>query len=160
MSDRPEATPLGSEEFRHTSQEESHALERTLLVIKPDGVRRKLVGRIIATIETAGFEICALKLMRLSRKHAQELYKPHRRKSFYLPLIKFITSGPVVAVILQRDDAVRGLREIVGATDPAQAEEGTLRREFGTDVQKNAVHAAETNKDAEREIPLLFREVP
>jgi nucleoside-diphosphate kinase len=118
------------------------------------------VGKIVHEIEKASFEIVALQMMRLSTKKAEELYRAHRGKPFYLPLIRFVTSGPLVALILERNDAVRALRRIVGATDPEQAREGTLRKRFGTDVQKNAVHAAETDSDAQREIPILFGENP
>jgi nucleoside-diphosphate kinase len=149
-----------SEDSVHTSEQSSRRSERTLLVIKPDGVAKRLVGEIVHEVEKAGFQILALEMMRLSTEKAEELYRAHKGKTFYLPLIDFVTSGPLVALILERNDAVRGLREIVGATDPERAQEGTLRRRFGTDVQKNAVHAAETEKDAEREIPILFGENP
>jgi nucleoside-diphosphate kinase len=149
-----------SEDSVHTSEQGPRRSERTLFLIKPDGVAKRLVGKIVHEIEKAGFEIVALQMMKLSTKKAEELYRAHKGKIFYLPLIRFVTSGPLVALILERHDAVRALREIVGATDPEQAQEGTLRRRFGTDVQKNAVHAAETEKDAEREIPVLFGENP
>jgi nucleoside-diphosphate kinase len=134
----------------------SNRKDRTLLLIKPDGVRRRLVGQVIARVEKERFEIAAMKMTTLSEETATSLYRAHKGKPFYLPLIDFITSGPVVALVLLRDDAVRRLRKVVGATDPSQARRGTLRAELGTDVQKNVVHAAETGKDAEREIGLVF----
>jgi|GEM_PF-350261 len=135
---------------------QSNRRERTLLLIKPDGVRRRLIGRVVERVEKERFEIVAMKMMRLSEERATLLYKAHRGKPFYSPLIDFITSGPVVALVLRADNAVGRLREVVGATDPVHARKGTLRRELGTDVQKNVVHAAETGEDAEREIDLLF----
>jgi len=136
--------------------EELYGKERTLLMIKPDGVKRRLIGRIITRVEEEDFEIIELRLMRLRRDKAESLYSAHKGKHFYSSLIDFITSGSVVVLILERADGLRYLRKIVGATNPLKAQEGTLRKEFGTDVQKNVVHAAETKEDAAREIEILF----
>ncbi|KPJ50264.1 nucleoside diphosphate kinase [candidate division TA06 bacterium DG_26] len=130
--------------------------QRSLLVIKPDGVQRRLIGRIISRLEKEGFDIVEMRMMRLSQKKAESLYRAHKGKDFYLPLVDFVTSGPVVALVLARNDALAYLREVVGATDPAKAAQGTLREQFGTDVQRNTVHAAATEEDANREIRLLF----
>lgn len=138
--------------------EESCGKEKTLLTIKPDGVERKLIGKIITSVEKEGFEIVDIKLMRLSIEEAESLYRAHKGKAFYSSLIDFITSAPVVALILERTYGVKHLRKIIGATNPGQAQKGTLRKTWGTDVQRNVVHAAETKEDAEREINLLFGE--
>lgn len=127
-------------------------------MIKPDGVARKLIGRVIDRTEKEGFEIVDIKMMRLSKEKAESLYEAHKGKTFYRPLINFITSGPVVALVLEREDGLRHLRKFVGATNPAQAQKGTLRNELGTNVQENVIHAAESKEDAEREINLLFGE--
>ncbi len=139
--------------------DKSGGKERTFLMIKPDGVERRLIGRIITRIEKEGFDIVAMEMMKLPAEKAELLYKAHRSKLFFLPLVDFITSGTVVALIVERDGGADYLRQIIGATDPAKAQEGTLRNELGTDVQKNVIHSAETKEDAEREINLLFGEL-
>ena len=112
----------------------------------------------LKALREEGFEIVAMEMMQLSTEKAEALYRAHKNKPFFSPLLDFITSGPVVAFILERDDGLRYLRQIVGATNPAEAQQGTLRKEFGTDVQRNVIHSAETKEDAQREMNLVFGE--
>lgn len=132
--------------------------EKTLLIIKPDGVKRKLIGEIISQIEKNDFEILNIKFLKLKIEEAKEFYKIHQGKDFYLPLCEFMASGPIVAILLAGENARTRLRQLVGATDPKKAEEGTIRRNFGTSVQENVVHAANPEEDVEREIRFFFPE--
>jgi nucleoside-diphosphate kinase len=130
--------------------------EKTFAMIKPDGVARRLIGKILMRIEQEGFQIAEMKMQKLSRKLAGSLYAAHAGKNFYDSLLDFVTSGPVVLIVLERKDGVAYLRDVAGATDPAKARPDTLRSLLGTDLQKNALHASETSEDAEREISLFF----
>lgn len=134
------------------------ARERTFLMIKPEGVERGLVGEIISRFERQGFKIVALKLTRLSRELAERLYAEHRGKDFFEPLVSYITSGPVVPFVIEGEDAIRVAREMVGATDPKKAAPGTIRADFGIDVQRNVIHAADSPETARREIAIHFSE--
>lgn len=127
-------------------------MEETLLMIKPDAVAQKLTGRILARVENAGLELRRLKLVSLSQPEAREFYRVHAGKPFLDGLVEFISSGPVCAAVLAAPGAVARLRDIVGATDPASAAASTLRREFGTDVRHNAVHASDSRESADVEI--------
>jgi nucleoside-diphosphate kinase len=127
------------------------------LVIKPDGVKRKLVGEIIKRIEQYGFKIIDVNFTRLTRKQASEFYAIHKGKDFFLPLVSFIIEGPVLALLLQRKNGQKLLRVIVGATDPKQAKKGTIRADFGTSTQRNVVHAANPAEDPQREINFFFK---
>jgi nucleoside-diphosphate kinase len=131
-------------------------IEKTLAMIKPDGVARKLVGKTISRIEQEGFRIVEMRMTTLSKKMAGSLYAPHEGKKFYDSLMAFVTSGPVVLMVLERENCISHLRNVVGATDPAEAQAGTLRNSFATDLQKNVIHASETPDDATREISLFF----
>ncbi len=133
--------------------------ERTLLLIKPDAVQKRCIGEILRRVEQAGLKIIALELKKLSAVEAAEFYSVHKDKEFYPALVEFITSGPVVAAALEGPDSRRRLRELVGATDPAQAAEGTIRRDFGTTMRMNAVHASSPAEDVERELQLMFPEL-
>ncbi|MEO0096689.1 MAG: nucleoside-diphosphate kinase [candidate division WOR-3 bacterium] len=133
-------------------------LEKTLLIIKPDGVRRKLIGKIISRIEENGFDILNIKFLKLPMEEAKEFYKIHQGKDFYLSLCEFMVSGPIVALLLAGENAQIRLRKLVGATDPKKAEEGTIRRDFGTSIQENVVHAANPEENVEREIKFFFPE--
>ncbi|HID96273.1 MAG TPA: nucleoside-diphosphate kinase [Candidatus Latescibacteria bacterium] len=133
-------------------------MEATLLIIKPDAIARGVADHIIRRVENEGFKILARKRLRLLREEAEGLYAPHRGKPFFDDLVEFMTSGEVFALILQRERAVDGLRQLIGATDPAQAAEGTIRRQFGTSKTRNAVHASDSSESAQREIKFLFRE--
>lgn len=132
--------------------------ERTLLVLKPDVVERGVIGAVLARVEQAGFVITGLVMCKLSKSEAEEFYAVHRGKDFFAGLVEFITSGPVVAVRLEGPDCRRRLREFVGATDPQQATPGTIRRDFGSSVRRNAVHAANPEEDIDRELRFFFPE--
>jgi nucleoside-diphosphate kinase len=131
-------------------------LEKTFLMIKPDAVGRGLIGEILRRTENYGFRIVGLNMARLSRSQAEKFYGVHREKDFFDKLVKFVSSGPVVAVLLERRNAVRKLRQIVGATDPKEAEEGTIRHEWGTDVTQNAVHASDSTRSFRFESKFFF----
>ena len=132
--------------------------ERTLLIIKPDAVAQRHVGSIIATVEAKGFRILAMKMTRLDREQAGRFYAVHRGKPFYEELLDFMTSGPIVPTALSREDGVSHLRQVVGATDSRKAAEGTIRSRFGSDVQRNAVHASDSPENAAEEVAFFFGE--
>ncbi|MCL6465439.1 MAG: nucleoside-diphosphate kinase [candidate division WOR-3 bacterium] len=130
--------------------------ERTLLIIKPDAVKRGLIGAIISRLEQAGFNITRIIMKQLSRPEAEGFYAIHRGKEFFSGLVEFITSGPVVALLIEGAGCQHRLREFVGATDPAKAQPGTIRADFGTSVRMNAVHASNPEEDVDREINFFF----
>ncbi len=132
------------------------ALQRTLFIVKPDAVERNLIGSILAHVEAQGFRIAAARLARLTRDEAKTFYDEHREKPFFGELVDYMTSGQVMLVCLEREDAVAKLREVVGATDPAAAAEGTVRKRFGKSKQMNSVHASDSPASAERELKLFF----
>lgn len=132
--------------------------ERTLLIIKPDAVSKNAIGAILKRVEDRGFRIRNLKSTRFTYEGATRFYAVHEGQPFFDGLIDFMTSGPVVPVALERKNAVLLLREIVGVTDSAAAAEGTIRREFGTNVQRNAVHASDSAETASEEIAFFFGE--
>jgi nucleoside-diphosphate kinase len=132
------------------------ALERTLFIMKPDAVKRSLVGRILAHVEDRGFRIVEARFGSITRDEAETFYAEHRSKPFFKDLVDYMTSGPVMLTCLERDNAVSALREVVGATDPAQADPGTIRRLFGESKQMNSVHASDSTASAEREVKLFF----
>lgn len=131
-------------------------LERTLLVIKPDGVRNRLIGEVIRRAEAEGFEIRGIKMVWLTEDRAGQLYAVHREKPFYEPLVKFMASGRCVVMVLEREDGVAHLRRIIGATDPVEANKGTVRRDLAMDKQQNVVHAADSPRTANQEISFFF----
>jgi len=131
-------------------------MERTLVLIKPDGVRRGLIGEVLRRLERQGLKICGLKLMRLSPELAAEHYSAHRGKPFYEELIAFITSGPVVAAAVAGEDAVARVRRLVGDTQAAAP--GSIRGDFATSVTANVVHASDSPESAARELRLFFEE--
>jgi nucleoside-diphosphate kinase len=126
------------------------------MIVKPDAVERRLAGKIISMAEERGFRILELKVLRLTRANAEMLYTTHREKPFFGPLTEYMSSGPCVACLLERDDAVRAMRELVGQVDPAKSAEGTVRKLYGLDVQRNAVHAPDSAENAQRETGLIF----
>ncbi len=126
------------------------------MIVKPDAVERGLVGKIISMAEAKGFRILDLKMLHLTLSNAQVLYRIHRDKPFFEPLTKYMASGPSVAVLLEKEDAVVRLRELVGQVDPAKSPEGSIRKLYGLDVQRNAVHAPDSIENAQREIGLIF----
>jgi len=132
--------------------------ERTLILIKPDGIRRGLVGRIISRFEGAGFALVAMRLGELPRETVEEFYGEHRGKPFYEPLVEMMSPAPVAAIVFERADAIARARQLVGATNPAEAAPGTIRADFGMDGRHNTVHASDSPASAEREIRLLLPE--
>lgn len=134
------------------------ALERTFAILKPETVERRLIGEVLRRIEESGFKILALKLLRADRRQAEKLYEVHLGKPFYPELISHITSGPIVVMVLEGENAVERLRKLIGATDPAKAEPGTIRRDFGLSITKNAIHAADSPESYRREYGIFFGE--
>ena len=132
--------------------------ERTFSIIKPNAVAAGAVGQILDAMLADGFRIIGLKLVCMSRNEAEKFYAVHRGKPFYGRLVTFMTSGPSVVLVLEREDAVAGLRRLAGATDPAKAAEGTLRRRFGENVTRNAVHASDSVENAREEAGRFFDE--
>jgi len=123
-------------------------MERTLAIIKPDAVAGGVVGTILAMIEQAGFRICGLEMVRLTKERAREFYAVHEGKPFFGSLSAFMASGPVVVVALEREDAVAHLRKVIGATDPAEAEAGTIRALYAENKERNAIHASDSDETA------------
>lgn len=130
--------------------------ERTLAIIKPDAVERRMVGRILSRIEEAGFEIRALQQRRLSRSEAEGFYAVHRSRPFFGSLTAFMSSGPVVVLVLEAPGAIRKWRDLMGATDPAKADAGTIRREFAESIERNATHGSDAPETAAFEIGYFF----
>ena len=131
-------------------------MSHTLMIIKPDAVSRNLIGEVVRRVELAGFHTVEMKMVRLTRPQAAEFYAVHRERPFYEGLLDFMTSDRAVPMVLEREDAVAHLRKVIGATDPAKAEPGTIRKDFATDVQNNAVHASDSPENAAREIAFFF----
>lgn len=131
--------------------------ERTCLLIKPDGIGLKKIGTILGRIESEGFLLLALKMVRLSREEAEDFYEAHRDTFFFSPFIRFMTSGPIVAAILEGEDAIKRVRKMIGATNSREAEEGTLRKLYGTDTRRNLVHGSDAPAAARREIRFFFK---
>jgi nucleoside-diphosphate kinase len=132
--------------------------ERTLAIVKPDAVAKNLIGKIIAHLEAAGFVVTDLQMTRLSEPEARRFYEVHAERPFYDSLVAFMTSGRCVPMVLERKSAVSALRETIGATDPARAGEGTIRRLYAESVERNAIHASDSPENAEREIEFFFPE--
>jgi nucleoside-diphosphate kinase len=130
--------------------------EQTLAIIKPDAVSRGLIGKIVARLENDGFRVRALKLVLLSKQAAQEFYKVHAQRPFYESLTTYMSSGPVVPLLLERDNAIQALRDLMGATDPQQAAPGTIRRDCGENIERNAIHGSDAAATAALEIPFFF----
>ena len=129
---------------------------RTLAIIKPDAVDNGYTGKIIDRIISAGFKIRAARLMHLSREQAESFYAVHRGRPFYNDLVDFMTSGPCMPMVLEHEDAVNAFRELIGATNPAKANEGTIRKDFAESVQNNAVHGSDSDKTAQKEIAFFY----
>jgi nucleoside-diphosphate kinase len=129
------------------------------LIIKPDATERNLIGHIINRIEKARFKIIAMRMMQLTKEEAREFYAVHKERPFYNSLVEFMTSGLVVPMVLEKDNAVPDLRTLVGATNPAEAACGTIRYEIGRDVEKNSVHASDSEENAAKEISFFFKDL-
>lgn len=132
------------------------AVERTLAIIKPDAVSRGLTGEILRRLEAAGLTIVALKRLRLTREQARAFYAVHRERPFFDSLTDYMSSGPIVALVAEAEDAIRRWRELMGNTDPQEAAPGTIRRDLGLDKEKNAVHGSDGPETAATEIPFFF----
>jgi nucleoside-diphosphate kinase len=130
--------------------------QQTLTILKPDTVVRRNCGAIIARLEQEGFEILAARKVRLTEEQAKAFYAVHRERPFYRPLVEFMTSGPVWVMALERDNAVDYLRKIMGATDPAKAEKGTIRAQFATTIERNAIHGSDSPENARIEVGFFF----
>ena len=133
-------------------------MERSLVLIKPDAVERNLSGAIIGRFEAQGLRLVALKMLHMDKSLAERHYAVHSDKPFFEGLVRYITSGPIVAMVLEGDGAVGKIRRIMGATEPAKAVEGTIRRDFGLDVERNSTHGSDSVDNAQKEISLFFAE--
>lgn len=132
---------------------------QTFTIVKPDSVEKGNFGKIVSRIEAEGFEVMAVRKLHLSNKQAQEFYAVHRERPFFNDLVAYMTSGPVYVAALRKDNAVQSLRSLMGATDPAKADEGTLRKEFGESIERNAIHGSDSDENADREIHFFFSDI-
>ncbi|RPJ83366.1 MAG: nucleoside-diphosphate kinase [Acidobacteria bacterium] len=131
-------------------------MERTLAIIKPDAVASRLAGRILQRIEEGGFQILAMRLLRLSRAEAEGFYAVHRERPFFSSLTAYMSSGPALVMALEREDAITRWRDLMGATDPSKAAPGTIRQEFGTSIERNATHGSDAPGTAAFELAYFF----
>ncbi|HVG62660.1 MAG TPA: nucleoside-diphosphate kinase [Hyalangium sp.] len=134
------------------------AIERTLSIIKPDGLEKGIIGKIISKFEEKGLKPVAIRLQHLSQAQAEGFYAVHKARPFFKDLVSFMISGPVVLMVLEGENAVAANREIMGATNPANAAEGTIRKEFATSIDKNTVHGSDSLENAKIEVAYFFRE--
>ena len=132
-------------------------MEQTLAIVKPDAVKKKLIGRIIQVIEDEGFSIINMKLVQLTKQEAEGFYIVHKAKPFYGSLTDFMSSGPIVLMVLERENAITHWRDVMGATDPALAKPGTIRRTYGFSVERNATHGSDAPSTAAWEIDYFFK---
>jgi nucleoside-diphosphate kinase len=135
------------------------ALERTFSIIKPDATRRNLTGQVVARFEKAGLRVVAQKRIRLSTEAAEAFYNVHKARPFFRGLVEFMTSGPVVVQVLEGDNAITKNREVMGATDPAKAAEGTIRKDFAESIEANSVHGSDAPETAREEIRFFFSDL-
>ncbi len=131
-------------------------MERTLTILKPDTLQARNAGAIITMLEGEGFRILASKMLHLSQEEAQGFYDVHRERPFFQSLVTFMTEGPVIVMTIEADNAIERLRDVMGATDPAKADEGTIRKLFGTNIERNAVHGSDAPETAAFEISYFF----
>jgi nucleoside-diphosphate kinase len=131
-------------------------MEKSLVLVKPDAMKRGLAGAIIGRLQEKGLKLVALRMLRMDRALAERHYAVHASKPFFGELIDYITSTPIVAAVFEADGVVEKIRKIMGATDPSKAEEGTIRKDFGLDIQQNSTHASDSNETAEKEVRLFF----
>ncbi len=134
-------------------------MERTLVMVKPDAVRRNQVGEVIRRFEAAGLTIRALRMVWLERREAEGFYQVHRGRPFFESLTRFMSSGPTVAMVLEGPEAISRVRKLMGATDPAKADPGTIRKDLATSIEQNAVHGSDSAESAAYEIPYFFSAV-
>ncbi|MFZ1082596.1 MAG: nucleoside-diphosphate kinase [Candidatus Kryptoniota bacterium] len=133
-------------------------MSRTLAILKPDCVRRNLIGEVIARMQKVNFRIAGMKMVRLTKETAEEFYAVHRQRPFYNDLVQFMTSGACVPMVLEKENAFEEFRKFIGATDPKEAAPGTIRRDFAENKQENIVHGSDSPENAEREISFFFSE--
>ena len=131
-------------------------LERTLSIIKPDAVKRNLIGAILTRFEEQGFNALAMKMLRLTREQAEGFYAEHQGKEFFTDLVEYMMSAPIVALVLEKENAVKDYRTLIGSTDPQAAAEGTIRRDFALSKRHNSVHGSDSQESAKREIAYFF----
>jgi nucleoside-diphosphate kinase len=132
------------------------AIERTLSIVKPNAVARNLIGAVVKLLEEGGLRVAAMRMTRLSKEQARVFYEVHKERPFYNSLVEFMTSGPVVPLVLEGENAILRNREIMGATDPAKAAAGTIRKLYGENVERNAVHGSDAPETARQEIAFFF----
>ena len=130
--------------------------ERTLAIVKPDAVEKHLIGEIIKRYEQAGFKIMAMKMVKLTKKEAGQFYTAHRERGFFESLVNFMESGTIVVMVLEGEKVIQRHRDLMGVTDPKKADKGTIRRDFGTDIEHNVVHGSDSAEAAKFEIPFFF----
>ncbi|RMG41100.1 MAG: nucleoside-diphosphate kinase [Candidatus Dadabacteria bacterium] len=135
------------------------AVERTLSIIKPDAVSKNVIGQILSRFESNGLKIVAMKMLKLTPEQAGEFYAVHRERPFYKDLVEYMTGGPVVVSVLEGEGAIELNRKLMGATDPKEAEPGTIRADFAEDISANAVHGSDSPENAEREVRFFFPEL-
>ena len=131
-------------------------LERTLTIVKPDAVKRNAIGDIIEQFEKKGFRILAMKMLEITKHQAEQFYAVHAAKPFYHSLTEFMSSGPIVALALEKENAIADLRELMGATNPANAQEGTIRKKWATSIEHNAIHGSDADDTARFELSFFF----
>ncbi len=148
--------PRGEAAALSSKKESTRMKQRTLTILKPDTVARRNCGAVIARIEEEGFQILGARMLRLSEEQAMAFYEVHKEKPFYRPLVEFMTSGPVWVMALERDNAVEHLRKIMGATDPAKAAPGTIRQQFASSIERNAIHGSDSPENARIELSFFF----
>lgn len=134
-------------------------METTFSIIKPDAVASGKAGKVLAHLETAGFRVKALRMTRLSQSQAEGFYGVHRERPFFASLVKFMTEGPVILMALERESAVKGLREVMGATNPANAADGTIRKLFAESIERNAIHGSDAPETAAQELAYFFNSI-
>ena len=132
-------------------------IERTFSIIKPDAVAAGHAGEILTMIEKAGFRVLGMRMLRLRKEQAREFYAVHRAKAFFDGLVSFMTEGPVIVLALEREDAIAKLREVMGATNPANAADGTVRKRFAANIERNAIHGSDALETAQTELRFFFR---
>ncbi len=131
-------------------------MEKTLVIIKPDAVKKNLIGEIISRFEKNGLRVAALKKIKMTKQEAKGFYIVHKDRPFYESLTDFMSEGPIVVMVLEGENAITKVRKIMGATNPAQAEEGTIRKDFAANIERNAVHGSDSQQSANYEIPYFF----
>jgi len=132
-------------------------MEKTLVLVKPDGVQRCLAGEILSRLERRGLKIVAMKMLRMDRALAEKHYAVHKEKPFFQDLVSFITSGPIIAAVLEGEKAVESARQTMGSTDPKKAAPGTIRADLGINMEHNLIHGSDSQENAEKEIAIFFR---